>query len=86
MMFSRSPSNTGKRECAVSITVCSNSSMGDWMSSKSMRVAATITSPAVMSAMRITPSSMARDWAPMILLSSASAKVSISSSAESGPG
>jgi len=26
MMFSRSPSNTGKRECAVSITMCRSSS------------------------------------------------------------
>ena len=66
--------------------VCISSSMGAWMLIRSMRVAATITSPAVMSAMRITPSNMARDWAPMILLSSASTRVSISSAAESGPG
>ena len=51
-----------------------------------MRGAATITSPADMSAMRITPSSMTRDSALMMSLSSASASVSISSSLESGPG
>ena len=36
--------------------------------------------------MRITPSSMTRDSAPMMSLSSASASVSISSAVESGPG
>jgi hypothetical protein len=51
-----------------------------------MRGAATITSPAVMSAMRITRSSMTRESAPMTSLSSASARVSISSSAESAGG
>ena len=51
-----------------------------------MRGAATITSPAVMSAMRSTPSSITRDSAPITSLSSASASVSISSSRESGPG
>ena len=86
MMFSRSFSYTGKRECAVSITRWSISSNGALMLSKSMRVAGTITSPALISAMRITPSSMARDSAPMMLLSCASARVSISSSVESGPG
>src|SRR5690606_9406274 len=48
--------------------------------------AATITSPAVMSAIRITPSSITRDSALMMSLSSASASVSISSARESGPG
>src|SRR5690606_3476305 len=47
---------------------------------------ATITSPALMSAMRITPSSITRDSALMMSLSSASARVSMSSSLESGPG
>ncbi len=86
MIWSRSPSKTGKREWAVEITVLSNSLKGAWMSSTSMRGAATITSPAVMSAMRITPSSMARDSALMMALSSASDKDLISSSLESGPG
>ena len=52
----------------------------------SIRVAGTITSPADMSAMRITPSSMTLDSVPMTLLSSASASAAISSSVESGPG
>jgi len=50
------------------------------------RVDVQLTSPAVMSAMRITPSSITRDSALMMSLSSASARVSISSSLESGPG
>jgi hypothetical protein len=87
MTFSRSPSNTGKRECAVSITVLQQVVHGPaWMLIMSIRVAGTMTSPAVMSAMRITPSSMMRDSAPMMLLSSASASVSMSSAVESGPG
>ncbi len=86
MMFSFSPSYTGKRECAVSITRCSSASYGASMLTRSMRGAATITSPAVMSAMRSTPSSITRDSAPITSLSSASASVSISSSRESGPG
>ena len=45
-----------------------------------MRGAATITSPAVSSAMRITPSSMARDSGSISSRCSASASVSISSS------
>ena len=48
--------------------------------------AATITSPAVMSAMRITPSSIMRDSGSISSLCSASASDSISSSRESGPG
>ena len=51
-----------------------------------MRGAATITSPAVMSAMRITPSSIMRDSGSISSRCSASASVSISSSRESGPG
>ena len=62
------------------------SSCGESMLSRSIRGAATITSPAVRSAMRITPSSITRDSAPMMSLSSASARVSISSALESGPG
>src|SRR4051812_9234771 len=62
------------------------SSCGESISSMSIRGAATITSPAVRSAMRITPSSITRESAPMMSLSSASARVSISSSRESGPG
>ena len=56
------------------------------MFTRSMRGAATITSPAVSSAMLMTPSSITRDSGPMISLSSASARVSISSAFESGPG
>ena len=56
------------------------------MSSRSMRGAATITSPAVMSAMRITPSSIMRDSGAISSRCSASASVAISSSRESGPG
>src|SRR5262245_60422174 len=56
------------------------------MSSRSIRGAATITSPAIMSAMRITPSSMMRDSGAMTSRCSASARVSISSARESGPG
>ena len=51
-----------------------------------MRGAATITSPAIMSAMRITPSSIMRDSGAISSRFSASASVSISSSRESGPG
>ena len=51
-----------------------------------MRGAATMASPAVMLAMRSTPSSMTRLSASMTSLSSASARVPISSSVESGPG
>ena len=47
---------------------------------------ATITSPAVMSAMRSTPSSIMRDSGAISSRFSASARVSISSSRESGPG
>src|SRR5687768_7329303 len=56
------------------------------MFSRSMRGAATITSPALMSAMRITPSSIIRDSGAISSRSSASASVEISSSVESGPG
>ena len=56
------------------------------MSNTSIRGAATITSPAVMSAMRNTPSSMTRDSVLMRCRSSASESVAISSSVESGPG
>jgi hypothetical protein len=54
--------DTGKRECAVSITRLQQFVVGpEAMSIKSMRGAATMTSPAVMSARRITPSSIVRD-------------------------
>ena len=86
MMLSRWPSYTGKREWPVSITTASNSSYGASMSSRSMRGAATITSPAIMSAMRITPSSMMRDSGAISSRCSASASVSISSARVSGPG
>ncbi len=48
--------------------------------------AATITSPALMSAIRITPSSIMRDSGGISSLCSAAASDSISSSRESGPG
>ena len=51
-----------------------------------MRGAATITSPAVMSAMRITPSSIMRDSGSISSRCSASASVSISSSRRVGAG
>jgi hypothetical protein len=51
-----------------------------------MRVAGTITSPAVMSAMRSTPSSMRRDSGSISSRFSASASVRISSALLSGPG
>ena len=86
MMFSFSLSYTGNRECAVSMMRCSSSSNGASILTRSMRGAATITSPAVMSAMRITPSNISRLCAPMTSLSCASTRVSISSSLESGPG
>ena len=86
MMFSRSPSNTGKREWPASMTPRSKESKGSAIFTKSIRVVGTMTSPAVMSAMRSTPSSIRRDSAPMMLFCSASTKVSISSSVESGPG
>ena len=56
------------------------------MSSRSMCGVGTITSPAVMSAMRITPSSIIRDSGSISSFCSASASDSISSSRESGPG
>ena len=56
------------------------------MSSRSMRGAATITSPALMSAMRSTPSSICRDSGSISSRCSASASVAISSARESGPG
>ncbi len=56
------------------------------MSIRSMRGAGTITSLAVISAMRRTRSSITRASALMTSLSSASARVAISSSLESGPG
>ena len=86
MMLSRSPSYTGKRECAVSMTWCmvSSSEASIWI--KSIRAAATMTLPAVNSAMRKTPSSMMRLSAPMTWLSSASAKTWCSASLLSGFG
>ena len=86
MMLSRSPSNTGKRECAVSMTWCRLSSRDASILIKSIRAAATITLPAVNSAMRKTPSSMMRLSAPMTWLSSASAKTWWSASLLSGFG
>src|SRR6185369_16403954 len=62
------------------------SSLGESILSRSIRGSATITSPALSSAIRITPSSITRDSAPMMSLSSASASVSINSALESGPG
>ena len=86
MTLSRRSSNTGKREWPVWMMTCSISSKGASMSSRSMCRLATMTSPAVMSAIRITPSSIIRDSGSISSLCSASASDSISWSRESGPG
>jgi hypothetical protein len=86
MTLVRSPSNTGKREWPVWMMTCSISSNGASMSSRSMCRLATITSPAVMSAIRITPSSIIRDSGSISSLCSALASDSINWSRESGPG
>ena len=86
MTLSRRLANTGKREWPVWMMTRSISSNGASMSSRSMCVLGTMTSPAVMSAMRITPSSIIRDSGSISSLCSASASDSISWSRESGPG
>ena len=86
MTLSLRSSYTGKREWPVRMMTCSSSSYGASMSSRSMCGVGTITSPAVMSAMRITPSSIIRDSGSISSFCSASASDSISWSRESGPG
>ena len=86
MTLSRRSSNTGKREWPVWMMTCSISSNGASMSSRSMWRLATMTSPAVMSAIRITPSSIIRDSGSISSLFSATASDSISWSREPGLG
>src|SRR5690349_20522164 len=85
MMLSRRSSKTGKRECPVWMMTCSISSYGASMSSRSMWRLGTMTSPAVMSAIRRTPSSIIRDSGSISSFCSASASRSMSWSRESGP-